>query len=576
IHDNGGTANGGVDTSSAKTFTITITPVNDQPTLDPIGDETVNEDAAQQTVSLSGIGSGAADESQTLSVTASSSNTALIPNPTIVYTSPNTTGSLNYTPVANQFGTVTITVSVKDNGGTANGGIDTKTRTFTVTIDPVNDVPSFTKGANQSKAEDSGPQTTAWATAISPGPSNESTQTVNFIVINDNEALFTAGGQPAVSPTGTLTYTSAPNASGSATVTVKIHDNGGTANGGVDTSAAQTFTIAISAVNDAPTVSIDPPTQGAVQYSDPIVPVKVSGRDVDSLGSSLTASTQFKKDAGAFGAGLPTGLTLTAAAGAGGNPATTADPGTRDWTLAGTMKVQSGTYVVRVTVTDGSLSSYTDITITVTKEDASIDYTGDTVGLTGSTGLTLRATVWDSAAAGSGFPEDTTIGDITKMYVQFDIYSANSCGTGTPTATKTAPVLDTGTLADGIGTATAAYTSSSEASYCVVVRLIGSLTVNSVNAWYQATNALGAVITFYNNTGQFVTGGGWILDPAGGGNGKGNFGFNARFNNSGAPQGQMVYVYRGLYNGQLADYRIKSNSLTSLGFSCWNGTAYGP
>ena len=31
----------------------------------------------------------------------------------------------------------------------------------------------------------------------------------------------------------------------------------------------------------------------------------------------------------------------------------------------------------------------------------------------------------------------------------------------------------------------------------------------------------------------------------------------------------MVYVYRGLYNGVLADYRIKSNSLTSLGFQCW-------
>src|SRR5205823_8447301 len=82
------------------------------------------------------------------------------------------------------------------------------------------------------------------------------------------------------------------------------------------------------------------------------------------------------------------------------------------------------------------------------------------------------------------------------------------------------------------------------------------------------------VLTFYTNTGQFVTGGGWILDPAGGGNGHGNFGFNARYNKSGQPQGQMVYVYRGLYNGVMADYRIKSNSLTSLGFSCWNGTAY--
>ena len=64
---------------------------------------------------------------------------------------------------------------------------------------------------------------------------NESGQTVNFLVSNDNNALFSA--QPSVSSNGTLTYTPAANANGSATVTVQIHDNGGTANGGVDTSA---------------------------------------------------------------------------------------------------------------------------------------------------------------------------------------------------------------------------------------------------------------------------------------------------------------------------------------------------
>ena len=74
-----------------------------------------------------------------------------------------------------------------------------------------------------------------WATAISAGPANESGQTVNFIVSNNNNALFSA--QPAVSLTGTLTYTPAANANGSATVSVQVHDNGGTANGGVDTSA---------------------------------------------------------------------------------------------------------------------------------------------------------------------------------------------------------------------------------------------------------------------------------------------------------------------------------------------------
>jgi MBG domain (YGX type) len=212
--------------------------------------------------------------------------------------------------------------------------------------------------------------------------------------------------------------------------------------------------------------------------------------------------------------------------------------------------------------------------LTVTQEDAQILYTGDTIGLTG-TNATLRATVWDSAAAGytSINPETSggTIGDISKMYVVFDIYTATSCGTGTPTTTTAAQVSDGTAVNDGIGTATATYSSNSEASFCVVARLVGQTGGASVNQWFKADPAEASVLTFYNNTGQFVTGGGWILDPNGS---HGNFGFNARFNKNGSPQGQMVYVYRGLYNGVLVDFRIKSNSLTSLGFSCWNGTSY--
>src|SRR5213076_3347710 len=88
-----------------------------------------------------------------------------------------------------------------------------------------------------------------WATAISAGP-NEASQVVDFVVSNDNHALFSA--QPAVDASGQLTYTPAANANGSATVTVHIHDNGGIANGGVDASADQIFTISVTAVNDAP------------------------------------------------------------------------------------------------------------------------------------------------------------------------------------------------------------------------------------------------------------------------------------------------------------------------------------
>src|SRR5215207_6658320 len=52
-----------------------------------------------------------------------------------------------------------------------------------------------------------------------------------------------------------LTYTPADNASGSSDVSVRLMDSGGIANGGADESAEQTFTINVTAVNDAPIVS---------------------------------------------------------------------------------------------------------------------------------------------------------------------------------------------------------------------------------------------------------------------------------------------------------------------------------
>ncbi|MBV6500151.1 MAG: hypothetical protein CJBNEKGG_02620 [Prosthecobacter sp.] len=89
------------------------------------------------------------------------------------------------------------------------------------------------------------------AASISAGPPGESSQTLTFLVSNDNNALFSV--QPAISASGTLTFTPAPDASGAALVTVRLKDDGGTASGGVDTSEPQAFTITVTPVNDLPT-----------------------------------------------------------------------------------------------------------------------------------------------------------------------------------------------------------------------------------------------------------------------------------------------------------------------------------
>ena len=233
--------------SASATVTVTVNPVNDAPSFTKGADQTVDEDAAAQTVSgwATAISAGPDNESTQIKdfVVSNDNNDLFSAQPAI---SP--MGELTYTPAVDAYGSATVTVQIHDDGGIENDGIDTSTaQTFTITVNSVNDVPSFTKGADQTVNEDIGAQTVAgWATEISTGPTNEGTQTVVFIVSNDNNDLFSA--QPLVSPVGTLTYTPAGNAHGSAIVTVQIHDDGG----GNDTSVEQSFIITVSPVNDAP------------------------------------------------------------------------------------------------------------------------------------------------------------------------------------------------------------------------------------------------------------------------------------------------------------------------------------
>jgi hypothetical protein len=242
--DDGGTANGGNNSSPPQTFTITIQPVNDPPSFTAGGDQSVLEDAGAQSLPgwATNISAGPTNESsQTVAFTATADQPALFSTQPAVAAD----GTLSYTPAPNANGTATVTVTAKDDGGTANGGNNSSPpQTFTITIQPVNDPPSFTAGANQTALIGLLPQTVpGWASSISPGPADESGQQVHFVVTVDNPSLFSV--QPAVAPDGTLTYTPTLALLGTATVTVKAVDDGGTANGGNDTSPPQTFTITI-------------------------------------------------------------------------------------------------------------------------------------------------------------------------------------------------------------------------------------------------------------------------------------------------------------------------------------------
>ncbi len=128
-----------------------------------------------------------------------------------------------------------FTFSVSDGAG---GSIPSTS--FAITLGQI--APSFTGGADQSVLENSGAQTVPnWATNISTGLPDESFQTLNFVVTNNNNTLFAV--QPAIDPTGQLTYTLAADTNGSATVTVQLQDSSDSA-----TSAAQTFVISVNQI----------------------------------------------------------------------------------------------------------------------------------------------------------------------------------------------------------------------------------------------------------------------------------------------------------------------------------------
>ena len=76
----------------------------------------------------------------------------------------NANGSFTYVPPADFSGTASFTYKAND------GVFDSNTVTVNLTVNPANEVPSFTKGANQSMARNAGAQSVAgWATAISQG-----------------------------------------------------------------------------------------------------------------------------------------------------------------------------------------------------------------------------------------------------------------------------------------------------------------------------------------------------------------------------------------------------------------------
>jgi hypothetical protein len=282
-------ASDGTTGSDPATVSIAVKAVNDAPDANA-DTKSTNEDTPLVFAASRLLGNhdpGPANESsQTLTVTA-------VDQAVNGQVSLGTNGDITFTPATGFNGQASFEYTVCDNGSPSE--CSEMIAIVYVTANQVNDAPGFTAGASQTVAEDSGPhRIPGWATGISAGPADESDQRLTFEVTNNsNTELFST--QPSVAANGTLRYALAADKNGSADVTVRLEDNGGTANGGADTSAEQTFTINVGAEDDAPMVS-NLRGDGAVKEGD----VKTYTFDIADVDSSTFSASV---DCGGLGKG---------------------------------------------------------------------------------------------------------------------------------------------------------------------------------------------------------------------------------------------------------------------------------
>lgn len=288
VRDNGGTANGGVDTDpTAKVLYVNIkipdhAPVGTAKTVTFLEDSSYAFKSAD--FGFSDPNDSPSNSLLAVKIAALPSAGSLTDNGVAVTAGAHvlladfTAGKLKFTPVANKNGIAysSFTFQVQDNGGTAGGGVDTDptARKMTISVTSVNDAPvgtakTVTTGKNTTyvfKTADFG------FTDPNDNPANSVLTVIMSTVpsvgsLTDNGSVVTAGEKIAVADItgGKLIFAPALNGTGAAyaSFTFQVQDNGGTANGGSDTDATpRKMTIRVTTASIGPEVHVNNSTTG--------------------------------------------------------------------------------------------------------------------------------------------------------------------------------------------------------------------------------------------------------------------------------------------------------------------------
>lgn len=178
--------------------------------------------------------------------------------------------SYNAFPSVDEFGNLTFELTDKANGTISlevfltDDGLSTPPHNnqsapldVTITINPINDAPTFTKGTNVIVDEHSGPISIAsWATNISAGaPDEDETQQLTYILTErEREGNIDFVVPPSIDINGTVNFEATPHYNGYIIYELVLQDDGiDTPEPNQNTSAVEAFTITVNYINDAPT-----------------------------------------------------------------------------------------------------------------------------------------------------------------------------------------------------------------------------------------------------------------------------------------------------------------------------------
>ena len=196
---------------------IAVQWVNDAPTLSTITNRTINEDNSTGSIAFTVNDEETAAGS--LAVTATSSNTSVIPNNNLVLGGSGANRTITVTPTANTHGSATITVKVTDAHGKS------AQRTFTVTVNSVNDAPTISNIPNVTIEESQATEATSFTVNDIDTPSAQWVVSVegssNTALVPLNSSHIQLGGSGTARAIKVIPL---PNKHGSSTITVRMSD----------------------------------------------------------------------------------------------------------------------------------------------------------------------------------------------------------------------------------------------------------------------------------------------------------------------------------------------------------------